>query len=107
MNRLISAFLAASFALFAHPVGANEAVCSDRTCDEQQIGPYVAPDIALPDPAEKFDPRGKPIEVPGMNGVALRSRPGAGVWLGEAPGKANVFLRPARESVNVDIKLDF
>ena len=89
--------------------GANEVVCSEKICDEQQIGPYVAPDIPTPNTENRFDPRGKPIPVPvpGMDGVVVRHRPGAGVWLGSAPGSANVFLKPARERVSVDIKVDF
>ncbi|MBX9759315.1 MAG: hypothetical protein K2Y29_11115 [Beijerinckiaceae bacterium] len=82
------------------------AVCSEPSCDEQQIGPYVAPDIEAPNLENRFDPRGKPVPVPGLPGV-VRHRPGAGVWLGEAPGSANLFLNPARDRVTVDMKLDF
>lgn len=101
--------LCAAALLAGAPARANEAVCSDKSCDEQQIGPYVAPDIAPPDLSKRFDPRGRaiPVPIPGADGVVVRHRPGAGVWLGEAPGSANVFLKPGRERVTVDMKVDF
>jgi hypothetical protein len=103
-------FAAASFAcLTTAPAAANQPVCSEAACDEQQIGPYVGPDIALPDRGERFDPRGRPVKVPvpGLDGVVVRHRPGAGVWVSEAPGKANVFIKPSRERVSLDVKVDF
>ncbi len=94
-------------ALLAAPGRANENGCAEHVCEEQQIGPYVAPDIAPPNIEGRFDPRGKAVSIPGTNGMVVRHRPGAGVWLGEAPGKANVFLKPGRERVTVGMKLDF
>lgn len=88
------------------PAAASGA-CHEPACDEQQIGPYVAPDIEAPDLENRFDPRGKAIAVPGLNGVVVRHRPGAGVWLGEAPGRANVFVKPGRDRLTLDMKLDF
>ena len=88
---------------------ASEAACADKLCDEQQIGPYVAPDIAPPDLSRRFDPRGKaiPVPIPGMEGVVVRHRPGAGVWIGEAPGNANLYVKPRREGVTMDMRVDF
>lgn len=94
-------------ALLATGPARASAPCSDPACDEQQIGPYVAPDIETPNLAERFDPRGKPLAVPGLNGVVVRHRPGAGVWLGEAPGSANLFLKPGRQGASVGLKVDF
>lgn len=76
-------------------------------CDEQQIGPFVAPEISTPR-LERRDPRGAPvpIPVPGLD-VTIRHRPGAGVWVAPAPGSANLFLNPGRERVTLDMKLDF
>ena len=106
--RLIPLIVAAAFAVVG-PARANETTCSDRLCDEQQIGPYVAPDIAPPDLSRRFDPRGKPIPVPvpGLDGVVVRHRSGAGVWIGEAPGNANLFVKPGREGVTLDMRVDF
>ena len=81
--------------------------CRDASCDEQQIGPYVAPDIPAAEAGVRFDPRGKPVNIPGLDGLTVRHRPGAGVWLGEAPGNANLFLKPAKDRLSVDMKLDF
>lgn len=103
-------FAAAGVAcLAAAPAGANQPMCSEAACDEQQIGPYVGPDIAQPDRDDRFDPRGRPVRVPvpGLDGVVVRHRPGAGVWVSEAPGKANVFINPGRERVTLDVKVDF
>ncbi len=108
MTRWIAPFLVAlATALIAAPASANENGCSEKGCDEQQIGPYVAPDIAPPDLEGRFDPRGKPVSIPGVSGVVVRHRSGAGVWVGEAPGNANVFIKPGRESVTVNMKVDF
>lgn len=110
MNRRQQILFAAASAVFfgAAPAHAG-GTCSEYACDEQQIGPYVAPDIALPDIERKHDPRGKPVSVPlpGLEGVVVRHRPGAGLWLGAAPGNAHLFLKPGRARVSVDMKLDF
>jgi anaerobic selenocysteine-containing dehydrogenase len=34
-------------------------------------------------------------------------RPGAGVWVGAAPGNSNLFLNPGRERFTLDMKFDF
>lgn len=107
MKRLAPILVALATVFSAAPGRADERGCAERVCDEQQIGPYVAPDIAPPNLEGRFDPRGKPMSIPGLNGVVVRHRPGAGVWLGEAPGKANVFIKPGRERVTVDMKVDF
>lgn len=108
MTRWIAPFLVAmATAFLAAPGRANETGCAEKACDEQQIGPYVAPDIAPPNLEGRFDPRGREVTIPGSDGMVVRHRPGAGVWLGEAPGKANVFIKPGRESVTVDLKRDF
>jgi hypothetical protein len=108
MPRWITPFLVAiTTAFLATPVRANENGCAEKSCDEQQIGPYVAPDIAPPNMEGRFDPRGRAVPIPGMDGMVVRHRPGAGVWLGEAPGKANVFIKPGRERVTVDMKVEF
>jgi hypothetical protein len=106
--RLIPLIFAATLGA-ASMARASETTCSERICDEQQIGPYVAPDIAPPDLSRRFDPRGRPIPVPvpGLEGVVVRHRPGAGVWIGEAPGNANLFVKPGREGVTVDMRVDF
>lgn len=108
MNRvcLFLAAAAASLALLPAGLAVASAVCAERACDEQQIGPYVAPDIEAPNLENRFDPRGKPVPIPGLEGV-VRHRPGAGVWLGEAPGDANLFLKPGRDRLTLDMKLDF
>ncbi|MDP2355653.1 MAG: hypothetical protein Q8M31_06280 [Beijerinckiaceae bacterium] len=108
MKSWIAPFLAAVVTAFiAAPGRATENGCEEKACDEQQIGPYVAPDIEPPNLEGRFDPRGKAVPIPGLDGMVVRHRPGAGVWLGEAPGKANVFLKPRRERVTVDVKVDF
>ncbi len=79
-----------------------------RIRDEAQVGDYVAPAFE-PRPRQSVDEvRGNlvPIPVPGLNNT-LRHKPGAGVWLGEAPAGANVFLNGARSKVSVDLKLGF
>lgn len=93
--------------LAAASATAQEGRPACATCDEQQIGPYVAPDIELPD-GERHDPRGRPvpIPVPGFED-AIRHRPGAGVWVGAAPGNSNLFLNPGRERFTLDMKFDF
>jgi hypothetical protein len=109
LTRLRHICAAAALAGMAAASSVANAACPEPVCDEQQIGPYVAPDIAPPDLAGKFDPRGKPIPIPlpGLDGFVVRHRPGAGVWVSEAPGKANVFVKPGRERVTVDVKVDF
>jgi hypothetical protein len=108
MNR-ICLFLAAAVSMALLPMGQAGAsvVCSQAIiCDEQQIGPYVAPDMEAPDLEGRFDPRGRPVPIPGLEGI-VRHRPGAGVWLGEAPGAGNLFLKPGRDRLTLDMKLDF
>lgn len=108
MNRRLRISFAAACAVLLAAAPAH-ATCAGNSCDEQQIGPYVAPDIILPDIEGRFDPRGKPVSVPlaGLEGVVVRHRPGAGLWLGAAPGGANLFLKPGRARVTVDMKVDF
>lgn len=106
MNRIRLLLAAASLALMPTGAASASVVCSERSCDEQQIGPYVAPEIEAPNLEDRFDPRGRPVPVPGLQGV-VRHRPGAGVWLGEAPGNANLFLNPGRDRVTLDMKVDF
>lgn len=101
---LIAILALASFAAACPPAAAE--ACG-KTCDEQQIGPYVEPAIPTPNLEDRFDPRGKPVNIPGLDGVTVRHRSGAGVWIGEAPGAANLFLKPAKDRLSLDMKLDF
>jgi len=108
LTRSLWIAVALGCALAAHsPARATETCAGERLCDEQQIGPYVAPPIALPD-GERPDPRGRPVPmpVPGLD-EAIRHRPGAGVWMAPAPGNSNLFLRPGRDRVTIDMRLDF
>lgn len=107
MTRYLLRTLVVLQALAAAPAAALEERPDCVTCDEQQIGSYVAPGIAAPQ-GERHDPRGKPvlIPIPGFE-QTIRHRPGAGVWVGAAPGNSNLYLKPGRDRFTLDMKFDF
>ena len=107
MARTLPLLLAVFGSLAAAPATAQEGRPACVTCDEQQIGPYVAPEFE-PTRRERHDPRGSPVPVP-IPGFeeTIRHRPGAGVWVGAAPGNSNLFLNPGRERFTLDMKFDF
>jgi hypothetical protein len=62
------------------------------------------PQVARPDLP---DPRGREVRLP-LDGLpAVRYRPGAGVFMGEAGAGNNVFVKPGRDKVSVGVKRDF
>lgn len=106
--RSTAAALSILLMLPAAGVAALEGCAREVSCDEAQIGPYVAPDIPLPEPKTIADPRGKPVRlpIPLLDGV-VRHKPGAGVWLGEPVAGANLYLKGARDRVSVGARSSF
>ncbi len=105
MARSLLLMLALFGSLAAAPATAQEGPPACAMCDEQQLGPYVAPQITLPE-GERHDPRGRPVPIPGLE-QTIRHRSGVGVWVSPAPGNSNLFLRPGRDRVTVDMRFDF
>lgn len=83
--------------------------CEACKTDEQQIGSYVEPDVAIPAPKAKPDPRGIPVKVPTPSGPAtVHVNPREGVWLGSpGDGMGNVYLQGKKDKASVGWRLGF
>lgn len=104
----LAASLAASLVLPAAGAAAREGCAPDRSCDEAQIGPYVAPAIDPPRPASREDPRGRAVRLPLplLDGLVWH-KPGAGIWLAQPLEGANLYLNAARDRVSVGARSSF
>lgn len=98
-----------AIALMAPAAHATDGCEACRPDDEQQIGAYVEPGVAIPPVTVRPDPRGQEIKVP-LPGVDARVRinPREGLWLGSpGEGRGNVFLKGDKEKASVGYRLGF
>lgn len=86
----------------------EETACTAcRAEDEIQAGDYTPPAIPQVAKPDLADPRGRDVQLPVGGLPSVRYRPGAGIYMGEAGAGNNLFLKPGRDKVSVDLKRDF
>ncbi len=86
-----------------------QAGCDSKvSCDEAQLGGYVAPDFVVPKAADPDAARGKAAPIPlfGFENM-VRVKPGSGLWLGEPVTGANLFLNGNRSKATFGLKMGF